>query len=161
MHNLFAFASRSTDLVDFRVVSKTVGPVSNQSLALGAELPAPASSMVSGGAYPRFRFQGSLAADYNKRVSIDVLGEVEGGNAMYIVTSVAWLAVSGTPGAYDVTMPDVAGLPGFPTEARLTTGDNVVTLSAHGFNGQGLYEPRPILGFESKELYKAFRITVP
>ena len=43
MHHLYAFASRSTDLVNFRVVSKTVGPVSNQSLALGAEVPSPGS----------------------------------------------------------------------------------------------------------------------
>jgi len=144
------------------VVSKTVGPVKNQALALGAELAAPTSSMVSGGTYPRFRFQGSLAADYNKRVSIDVLGEEDGSNALYIVTSAAHLSASGTPGAYNVTMPDVAGLPGFPTDARLTTGTNVVTLSAHGFTGAGLYEQqRPILGFEGKGLFKAFRITVP
>ena len=161
MHHLFAFASRSTDLVNFRVVSKTVGPVSNQALALGAELPAPAAFAVSGGAYPRYRFQGSLAADYNKRVSIDVVGEDDGSNALYIVTSVAWLGASGTPGAYNVTMPDVAGLPGFPTAARLSAGDNVVTLSAHGFTGPGLYEPYPIPGFESKGLYKAIRIGVP
>jgi len=161
VHHLFAFASRGTGLVNFRVVSKTVGPVSSQALALGAELPVPAISEVAGGAYPRYRVQGSLAADYNKRVSIDVVGEGDGSNALYIVTSVAWLGASGTPGAYDVTMPDVAGLPGFPTVSRLTAGDNVVTLSAHGFTGPGLYEPRPILGFESKELYKAIRIGVP
>ena len=162
MHHLFAFASRSTGgLVNFRVVSKTVGPVSNQALALGAEVPAPAVLAVSGGAYPRYRFQGSLASDYNKRVSIDVVGEQDGSNAMYIVTSVAWLTASGTPGAYDVTMPDIAGLPGFPAAARLSAGDNVITLSAHGFTGPGLYEPRPIAGFESKELYKAVRIGVP
>jgi hypothetical protein len=118
-------------------------------------------SIVSTGAYPRFRFQGALLAEYNKRVSIDVLGEEDGSNALYMVTSVAWLAASGTPGAYDVTMPDVAGLPGFPLEARLTTGTNVVTLSAKGFTGSGLYEPRPIPGYESKELYKARRINVP
>ncbi|HWP69821.1 MAG TPA: hypothetical protein VNM36_01920 [Gemmatimonadaceae bacterium] len=162
MHHLFAFASRSTGgLANFRVVSKTVGPVSNQALALGAEVPAPAVLAVSGGAYPRYRFQGSLASDYNKRVSLDVVGEEDGSNALYIVTSVAWLTASGTPGAYDVTMPDIAGLPGFPAAARLSAGDNVITLSAHGFTGPGLYEPRPIAGFESKELYKAVRIGVP
>ena len=161
LHHLFAFASRSTDLVDFRVVSKTVGAVSNQALALGAELNAPTASMVSAGAYPRFRFQGALAAGYNKRVSIDVLGEEDGSSALYIVTSVAYLGLSGTPEDYDITMPDVAGLPGFPLEARLTTGTNVVTLSAKGFTGSGLYEPRPIPGYESKELYKARRINVP
>ena len=161
MHHLFAFASRSTNLANFRVVSKVVGPVSNQALALGADLPSPTSSLVSGGAYPRFRFQGSVPADYNKRVSIDVLGEDDGSNAMYIVTSGAYLGASGTPGAYNVTMPDVAGLPGFPTDARLTAGLNVFTLSAHGFTGSGLWEPRPALGFESKEAYRAFVISVP
>ena len=52
MHHLFAFASRSTDLDDFRVVSKTVGPVSNQALALGAEVPAPTASMSFGRSLP-------------------------------------------------------------------------------------------------------------
>ncbi len=58
-------------------------------------------------------------------------------------------------------MPDVAGLPGFPTDARLTAGTNVVTLAAHGFTGPGLYEPRPSLGVESKEAYKTLTINVP
>jgi hypothetical protein len=161
LHRLWTFASRSTPTtLDFRVVTKVVGPVANQALALGAELPVPTSSMVSGGAYPRFRFQGSIPADYNKGVSIDVLGEDEV-NALYLLASGAYLAASGTPAAYNLTMPDVAGLPGFPVDARLTAGANAVTLALHGFTGPGFYEPRPSLGAESRGAYRGLTINVP
>jgi hypothetical protein len=162
MHRLWAFASRSTPTtIHFRVVTKVVGPVANQALALGAEVPAPTSSLVSGGAYPRFRFQGSIPADYNKGVSMDVVGEVDGSSYLFLLASGAYLAASGTPAAFDLTMPDVAGLPGFPADSRLTAGANAVTLALHGFTGSGLYEPRPVLGAESRGAFRGLTINVP
>jgi hypothetical protein len=116
--------------------------------------------MVSGGSYPRFRFQGSIPADYNKGVSIDVTSEADG-NYMFLLASGAYVAASGTPGAYSITMPDIAGLAGFPLDSRLTAGVNAVTLAAHGFTGAGFYEPRPTLGAESKGVYKGLTIAVP
>jgi hypothetical protein len=162
LHRLWAFASRSTPTtLDFRVMTKTVGPVSNQELALGDQMSAPATSMVSGGAYPRFRFQGSIPPDYNKGVSIDVVGEDDGSSALYVLASGAYLAASGTPAGYDLTMPDVAGLPGFPVDSRRTTGVNGVLLALHGFTGPGLYEPRPTLGAESRGAFRGLTINVP
>ena len=162
LHRLWAFASQSTPTtLDFRVVTKTVGPVSNQELALGAQISAPSTSMVSGGVYPRFRFQGAIPADYNKGVSIDVRSEEDVSNALYVLASGAYLAASGTPAAYTITMPDVAGLPGFPADARLTTGVNGVLLALHGFTGPGLYEPRPTLGAESRGAFRGLTINVP
>jgi hypothetical protein len=58
-------------------------------------------------------------------------------------------------------MPDVAGLPGFPVDSRLTTGVNGVLLALHGFTGPGLYEPRPTLGAESRGAFRGLTIDVP
>jgi hypothetical protein len=161
LHGLFVFAS-ATDGSGFRHAIKYVGPVEDQSLALGPVIDAPTVSQLDGGPYPRFRFQSALPLEYDKRLTIDVFGRPGPGNIYGILATGAWLDAAGSPGAFDITMPDVAGLAGFPAAARLTPGTNDVVVSAAGWaNGPGIFDLRPTLGAEHKESTRYGTITVP
>ena len=73
----------------------------------------------------------------------------------------AWLAGAGSALTYDLTMPDVATLPGFPVAARLTAGPNDAAVSGFGFTGQGILDLRPTLGMEFKAASRGVVINVP
>jgi hypothetical protein len=156
-HELVVFASDPAS-DDFRVSSKDVGPVTDQTIAFGPLVGMPNASQVVAGTYPRFRFQGPLPAAYNKGVTIDVYGS---DNVFFMLATGAYLTASGNALAYDITMPDVAGLAGFPAAARLTAGSNDVTVSGFGFTGPGLFYLRPTLGSESKASIRNTAISVP
>jgi hypothetical protein len=156
-HELTVFASDPTS-DDYRASVKDVGPVTNQTIAFGPTINAPTVSQVVAGAYPRFRFQGALPAEYNKGATIDVYGSE---NVFFILATGAYLTASGSALAYDITMPDVAGLAGFPSAARLTAGSNDVVASGFGFTGPGTFEPRPSLGSEFRVAIKNAILSVP
>jgi hypothetical protein len=82
-------------------------------------------------------------------------------NAFFILATGAYLTASGSALAYDITMPDVTGLAGFPAAARLTAGSNDVTVSGFGFTGPGIFELRPTLGSEYKASIRNTTIQVP
>jgi hypothetical protein len=156
-HELVVFASDPTS-DDFRVSLKDVGPVTDQTIAFGPAINAPTVSQVVAGTYPRFRFQGALPAEYNKGATIDVYGA---DNAFFILATGAYLTASGSALAYDITMPDVTGLAGFPAAARPTAGSNDVVASGFGFTGPGTFEPLPALGSEYKASIRNTTIQVP
>ncbi|MGH7472147.1 MAG: hypothetical protein ACRENP_29710, partial [Longimicrobiales bacterium] len=160
-HGLVVFASPPNNESNFRLSLKYVGPVANQNIALGPQVNVPVTSPVAAGAYPRLRFQGTLPADYNKGATIDVVSPQPAGNAFSIVATNTYLAAAGNPLAYDFTMPDIAGLAGFPAAARLTSGTNDLTVSGVGFNGPGVFELRPTLGTELKAALRFANIIVP
>jgi hypothetical protein len=157
-HELLVFASASDGTGDFRVSLKDVGPVTNQTIAFGPTIDAPITSQVVAGAYPRFRFQGALPADYNKGIGISVYGS---GSFFFILATGAYLTASGSALAYDITMPDVAGLAGFPGAARLTAGSNDVVADGFGFTGPGIFDLVPTLGSEFKASIRNATISVP
>ncbi|HSE52268.1 MAG TPA: hypothetical protein VLB00_08760 [Gemmatimonadales bacterium] len=161
LHALIVFASPTTASGDFRVALKYVGPVSNQTLGLGPTLGLPVTTQIAAGAYPRFRFQGTLPAEYNKGAAIDLLHASGSGSVLSILATSAWLAAAGNPLAYDITMPDVSGLSGFPVASRLTAGLSLVAASGFGFTGTGVFEVRPSLGSEFRAATKGTTITVP
>jgi hypothetical protein len=156
-HELTVFASDPTS-DDFRVSLKDVGPVTDQTIAFGPPINAPTASQVVAGAYPRFRFQGALPAEYNKGATIDVYGS---DNVFFILATGAYLTASGSALAYDITMPDVAGLAGFPVAARLTAGTNDLVVSGFGFDGAGIFDVVPTLGSEFKASIRNATISVP
>ena len=160
-HGLVVFASTAGSPGDFRVMTRYVGQVSDQTLALPAVVAVPGATQVAAGAYPRFRFQGTLSAAYDKSVWITVQSTAETGNAYHIVASGAYRAASGSPLAYDVTMPDVAGLAGFPAGARLTAGANDASFEASGFNGPGTLYLRPTPGGEAWASIRNLTLSVP
>ena len=156
-HGLIVFASDPAS-DDFRVASKYVGPVTNQTIAFGPTITAPTASQVVAGAYPRLRFQGTLPAEYDKSLFIDVYGA---GNGYFILASGDYRTASGSALAYDITMPDVAGLAGFPVAARLMSGSNEVVVSGGGFTGPGTFVLVPSLGSEGRGFVLNTAIIVP
>jgi hypothetical protein len=159
-HGLVAFATPPSG-GGFRVTLKYVGAVADQTLALGPTLNAPTATQVAAGPYPRYRFQGAIPAEYNKGVSVDITTVNEAGNPFSIIATTAWLAGAGSESIYDLTMPDVSGLPGFPAAARLTAGLTDASVSAFGFNGPGIFDLRPSLGAEFKAAARSVQIGVP
>jgi hypothetical protein len=161
-HGLVVFATPpGGGPTNFRVSLKFVGPVTDQTLALGPAISAPAISQVAAGAYPRLRFQGTFPSEYDKGALFDVASESGSGNVFSIVATGAYLTASGNAPAYDITMPDVVGVAGFPAAARLNAGPNAVTATAFGFTGPGLFDLRPTLGGESRAATKGATINVP
>ena len=161
-HGIYVFADgRPLDTGNYRFVLKYVGPVANQALTLGPPLSAPTTSQVVGGTYPRFRFQGTVPSEYNKGFSVDVMSSESSGNVFSIIATSAFFTTSGGSTAFDITMPDVAAVPGFPAGARLTAGENAVSISVFGFTGPGIFDIRPILGGEFRAAIKPATIVAP
>lgn len=159
-HSLIVFASPPNSPDDFRVALKYLGPVSNQTIALGPTIDAATVSPVVAGAYPRYRFQGTLPAEYNKGIGLDVSAE-DIGNVFNAIATSAYLAAAGSASSYDITMPDVSALAGFPLASRLTAGINLVTTDAFGFTGAGIFDARPVLGGEFRASDRRSTVTVP
>ena len=161
-HGIYAFANpRPFDANNYRFALKYVGPVSNQTLSLGPGIGAPTVSQVAAGAYPRYRFQGTIPPEYGKGASVDVLSAEEGGNTFTIIATGAYLAASGNAMAYDFTMPDIVGVAGFPGAARLTTGQNDVAVGTFGFTGPGIFDVLPTLGSEFRAAVRGATIIAP
>jgi hypothetical protein len=160
-HGVAAFATPIGNSIDFRVMLRFVGPVADQAMAMGPVLSTPTSTQVVAGAYPRYRFQGSVQAEYNKGISIDIAPQAGDGNGYGIVATAAWLAGAGMTSAYDFTMPDVSTLPTFPPGARLTTGPNDAAVSAFGWTGTGTFDLFPAIGAEFKAASRGLAIAVP
>jgi hypothetical protein len=157
-HALVVFATPPASQGTFRVSLEYVGPVTNQTLALGPTIAVPTVSSVAAGAYPRFRFQGSVPLEYDRGISIFLSSSA---NGFGILATSAYLMASGNARAYDLTMPDIASLSGFPVAARLTTGANDLSANAFGFTGPGLFDVRPNVGAEFKGATVGSTITVP
>jgi len=136
-------------------------PVADQTLALGPTMTASTATQVAAGPYPKYRFQGAIPAECNKGVSVDITTVNEAGNPFSIIATNAWLAGAGSQSTFDLTMPDVSGLPGFPAAARLTAGLSDASVSAFGFNGPGIFDLRPSLGNEFKAAARSVQIGVP
>jgi hypothetical protein len=83
------------------------------------------------------------------------------GNVFTSLTTAAYLAGAGGATSYDMTMPDVSGLAGFPVAARLTPGANLAMTDAYGFTGAGIFDVRPAVGGEFKASVRVTTIDVP
>lgn len=160
LHSIIVFGSPVPRTGDFRVTGKYVGPVADHSLALGPAIVMPTITQLGPASYPRLRFQGTLPPDYHKVVFIDVVSDDDAGNLFGMISTSAYLTATGNAIAYDFTLPDVAGLTGFPVAARLTPGAHRVVVSADGFNGPGLFELIPTLGTEFRAAIRSGTFTV-
>jgi hypothetical protein len=159
-HNLLVFASAPLS-DDFRYSSKSVTAVANQSIAFGPVANAVTTSLLTSGTYPRFRFTGTLPAEYNKGVIIGLRGSAEPANSFSALITNSYMTAAGTALTYDIAMPDVVGFPGFPTASRLLAGAHLVTTDAIGFTGAGIFEVRLAVGNESRGSVRFTQITVP
>ena len=160
LHGLTVFAGPDDGTGDYRVSEKYVGAVSNQAITLGPTLNLPAMSTVTAGAYPRFRFVGTLPAEYDKGAGLDIAPS-SAGNTYRIIATNAYLVAAGNGQAYDLAMPDVAGLASFPSASRLTAGSAIVSASGYGFTGSGIFEPVPALGAQFASAIRNTVLAVP
>lgn len=159
LHGLTATAT--TQAGDgLRTATRFVGPVSNQTLNLGAALTPPTIVPVAPGPYPRYRISGPVAAEYDRGVSV-VLGQSVAGSTVRMVATSAWLQQSSPQGTYDIVMPDVGGLAGLPAAARLGAGVNIVLVTAFGHTGDGLAMVTPVLNAEARSAARTTTVTVP
>ena len=160
LHGLTVFAGPDDGTEDHRVVDKYVGAVSNQAITIGPTIDLPAISTVSAGPYPRFRFVGTLPAEYDKGATLN-LAPSSTGNTYSIIATNAYLVATGSGQAYDLAMPDVAGLASFPSASRLTAGSAIVSAGGFGFTGSGIFEPVPALGVQYSEAVRHTVLAVP
>ena len=145
-YNLIVFASPANAPNDFRVALQYIPSVRNDYLELGPTVSLPTATLSSGGSFPRYRFRGALPPEYDRGVGISVVPR-DVGNVFSIYASASWLTANGGAGSYDLTMPDVAGLPSYPTAARVPAGVNSLMIDAFGFSGPGVFDLIPtILG---------------
>jgi hypothetical protein len=161
LHGLVVFANPASGATgfDYRVALKYVGPVSDQTLAMGSSIAAPTVTAVSSGSYPRYRFQGALSPEYNKGAEIFLM-PTGAEDYYYVIASAAYLGGS-PPLAYDITMPDVSTLVGFPAAARLVAGNTTVAALGFGFSGPGVYDLQPTLGADYKAASRSTTVVVP
>jgi hypothetical protein len=160
LHSIIVFASASAS-DDFRYASKFVAAVSNQGITVAPQPNAATASLLAAGAYPRFRFAGTLPTEYNKSVLIDVRGTNETSNAFTALATTDYLSAAGSPFTYNLTMPELAGLPGFPTASRLGAGENVLTTDMYGFTGTGTFLVHPAVGNEGRGSVRYTKVIVP
>jgi len=135
--------------------------VTDQTITFGPLLDPPVTSPVVAGTYPRFRFQGTLAPEYHKGIIIDLFNAEEEGNAYGMLVTAAWLAAAGSALAYDIAMPDLSGLAGFPVASRLPQGTNTLAFRASGFTGPGVGYLIPSVGSTSRSVIRTSAIDVP
>jgi hypothetical protein len=128
--------------------------------ALGARLPTPVVTSVGVPAYRRLRVQGTIPAEYADYVRA-AFGASGGGNEVFISRTGAYLTATGSSGSYDIVMPDLTGLAGFPLASGLPAGELETTVSVAGFTGGGIIAPTPANGVTALGAGKTVKIMVP
>ncbi|MCC6317075.1 MAG: hypothetical protein IT361_05220 [Gemmatimonadaceae bacterium] len=148
VHGLYAFASPAGgNSSDARILLKYVGAVANQTMDLGPKITEPTITSLAVGAYPRFRFQGALPTEYRQLVSFSITSSAGStSNSLTISATGGYLAAVGSASTYDLAMPDIAGLNGFPVGSRLEAGQNTTGTTAFGWTGAGIITPQPRAG---------------
>lgn len=107
----------------------------NRTVALGADLNTPVLTTVSQSPHRRLRTQLQSQQEYGALVSVShQQSQQQGQREMVLTATSAWF--NGTPATWDLTIPDITGLAGFPSGAMLQGG--VATdwfVEAHGGTG--------------------------
>ncbi len=162
IHGLYAFAIPTANPTsESKALFQYVGPVAAQTLTFGPSMPNATITAVSGAPYPRYRVQGTLPTEYPQGVSLTLVNMAGAGNLFSITATAAYLAAAGSASAYDVTMPDVAGLAGFPAASRLNAGQTLVTYTGYGWTGSGIMFLEPTIGDKMQMASKGATINVP
>lgn len=130
-----ASASMGPTLTDVReaIVAADPGTTSVQ-VALGSRALPTTATTAALAPYLRARLQGDLPADLRTIVSIE-LHPVAGGNSAILGASNDYMAIAGSRATYDLTIPDLSGLNGFPLASVLGRGQYTMTSSAGSVSG--------------------------
>lgn len=113
---------------DLRLVTTAVDPgAAAVTVTLGPRAPAATASAVATDPYLRFRVQGTLLPEYPTVVTVH-FEPASGwtgaeGNIITLTATSDYLTTTGTGLAYDMTMPDLSGVAGFPIASALPRGE--------------------------------------
>ncbi|MEO7963064.1 MAG: hypothetical protein ABIT38_04050 [Gemmatimonadaceae bacterium] len=162
LHGIFLFASPDfTAQTTQRLLLQFTTSVANQTSPLGPNLDIPTATPLSVGSNPRFRFQGSLPLEYRSALNISIQDAVISANQYSISVTSGYLSIAGSNSVFDVVMPDVGSLNGFPAGSGLLPGANQVQVQASGWNGGGLLTLRPRSGDVLRAGIRVVNINVP
>lgn len=151
-------AVTSTD--EMRSFVGFVTTVQDVSPLLGPRLPTPVVTSVGVPAYRRLSVQGTIPAEYADFVSAE-FGPSGGGNEVFISRTGAYLAATTSSWSYDIVMPDLTGLAGFPMTSGLPAGELEATITVAGWTGAGIIAAVPATGATALSASKTVKIVVP
>jgi hypothetical protein len=144
-HGIVVFATPEIGSPEYRVAVRYVRAVSEQTLGLGPWVDPPTTTRVVAGMSPRFRFQGTLPREYDGGAAVEI-ANADGSAVAYGIYATRSYLGGSPPLRYDLTMPDVSKLEGFP--ALLTVYETEAYVGGFGFTGGGAFEPVPAEGTE-------------
>lgn len=152
-------ATTPTDEVRTHIAFST--SVQAMTQTLGARLPTPAATSIGLPAYRRLRVQGALPADYSKLVGASFEPPGGGGNEVLVIQTGAYLVATGSNTAYDLSIPDLTALAGFPFVAGLPAGPIEVMVDVSGWTGAGVQVPVAVNGTILQTASKSVTVMVP
>lgn len=152
-------ASTSTNEVRTHMTFST--SVQAMTQTLGARLPTPTALSIGLPAYRRLRVQGALPSEYSNLVGASFGPSGGGGNEILVIQTGAYLAATGSTAAYDLSIPDLTALAGFPFAAGLPAGPIEVLLEVSGWTGAGVQEPIVLNGTILRSASKSVTVMVP
>ncbi|MCC6770941.1 MAG: hypothetical protein IT360_06990 [Gemmatimonadaceae bacterium] len=151
-------AASATSEARFHVRYSTI--VQDITQTLGRRLPTPSVSSVGTTSYRRLRIQGTLPSEYDALVS--ATAEQSGGESQVTLLATGrYLAATGSAAAYDLTIPDLTSLAGFPVASTLPAGEIEVTVSGIGWSGLGTLAPLPSNDVSFLAALKEVKVMVP
>ncbi len=117
---------------DLRLVTVSVDPGTTAlDVTLGPRSPAATATAVATDPYLRFRVQGTLLPEYPTLIGVNFQPASgwagDDGNLVSLTATSDYLNTVGTGLSYDLTMPDLSALPGFPIASALPRGEAWVT----------------------------------
>lgn len=124
---------------DIRRVTLGLSPNDNVvNVLFGPAATPPNVTSVATDPYLRLRFQGPVPTGYSDLLSVWLEpwnGGAQGGNFVAAGVTKGYLQAIGSPGNYDVSMPDLSGLPGFPMQSVLPRGEIYIDATAFSVTG--------------------------
>ncbi|MBC7896648.1 MAG: hypothetical protein H7066_14625 [Cytophagaceae bacterium] len=161
LHALLAIASPGPG-TDFRSLLQYVGPVANTNMTMGPEMDLVAVTPVGVLGDPRYRVTATtLPVGINNAVELFVNLPTLTGNSYRLLATKQYLTNSGVFSGFDLTMPPLAAVTGFPAASRLTAGTNDVRVSGLGWTGTGITAPRPQVGDQLRIATRGSTVVVP
>jgi hypothetical protein len=161
VHANMVFATPQTTTTDeLRLHIAFSTTVQDITQTLGPRLPTPTLATVGQPNYRRFRLQGALPAEYSDLVAA-TFGLSGGGSEVTVIQTGAYITAAGSPANYDLSIPDLTALAGFPLASGLPAGQIEAILNASGWTGAGTTEPLPANGAVLQSAARTVKITVP
>lgn len=144
-----------------RFLSSYLTTVQNAGVTLGARLPTPTVTSIGVPAYRRLRVQGGLPDEYSDLVFVTFGPSGGDGNDVQVAVTGGYLIATDSETAYDLRIPDLTALTGFPLASGLPAGEIETMVTASGWNGTGILEPVPANGTLLLGALKEVKTVVP